>query len=345
MIYIFILLSTILNAEQPRTWIITPKVSFGTMEEPINIDIPRYKPDSTEYKVLQLALDVENVFPYDTQYESTYLSNIPQAIHAIAAKRNITYIKISALKKTGKISENENTGLLDGVNITNQTEIELIKLENANRKELFDTISKYLKLSSSDQEKTPKLYAQAIKYQKYYALSSEPMFTLQQDTNILTSMASSYKFKTVWDGFINVLNDEKLTLEKTDINLSEGTLSPRYKCGTEDKSFIIRLCAIKENKLLNCKNAPTNESLYSYVSNGTLIWIEGTKDKNKTLILAADTNEYEELKYCKGEPKKFDLLEKLSSKLIAEDPNTKIEEQKKQAESKQTDKIKKQTKK
>ncbi|MEI6093291.1 MAG: hypothetical protein WCQ47_06375 [bacterium] len=335
MIYILLLISSILNAaEQPREWVITPKVSFGTMEEPINIDIPRYKPDSIEYKILQLVLDVENVFPYDTQYESTYLSNIPQVLHSIAAKRNLTYMKISALKKAGKATENEITGFLDSAATTSPTEMDLIKSENANRKDLYEAISKNLKLSTSEQEKTPKLYAQAIKYQKYYALSSEPMFTVQQDTNILTSMASSYKLKTVWDGFISVLNDEKLVLEKTDINLSEGTLSPKYKCTTEERSFLIRLCAIKENKLLNCKNAPTNESLYSYVSNGTLIWIEGAKDKNKTLFLADNANEYEEIRYCKEEPRKFNLLEKLSSKLIAEDPSTKLDLEKAKKQSK-----------
>ncbi|MEI6080065.1 MAG: hypothetical protein WCQ53_05485, partial [bacterium] len=149
----------------------------------------------------------------------------------------------------------------------------------------------------------------------------EPVFNAQQDTHILTSMASSYKFKGVWDELINVLNDEKFTMEKADINQSDGMIAPRYKCGTDEKSFVIRLCTVKEKKLSSCKNGPKDESLYSYVNNGTLIWVEAAKDKAKTLLIADESSEFEEIKYCKGDARKFDLLEKLSSKLIAADPN------------------------
>ena len=321
MIYILLLVS-ILGAEPTKQqWIVTPKVSFGAMDEPVNIDIPRYKPDTVEYKILQLALDMENVFPYDTQYESTYLSNVPQSLHAMAAKRNTIYMKIAAAKRAGRVAENDGTGLLDASASATPAEMEVVTAENENRKELYALISKYLKLSSSEQDKVSKIYGQAIKYQKYYAVSSEPVFNAQQDTHILTSMASSYKFKGVWDGLINVLNDEKFTMEKADINQTDGIISPRYKCGADEKSFVIRLCTVKEKKLSSCKNGPKDESLYSYVNNGTLIWIEAAKDKTKTLLIADESSESEEIKYCKGDTRKFDLLEKLSSKLIAADPN------------------------
>ena len=320
MIYMLLLIS-FLGAQPSRQWIAAPKVSFGAMEEPVNIDIPKYKTDTAEYKIIQIALDLESVFPYDVQYESTYLSNTPQTLRAIAAKRNTNYMKIAAAKKAGKATENDTTGLLDTSSLATPAEVDVVNTENTDRKELYELISKFLKLSSTDKDKVAKLYAQAIKYQKYYALSSEPIFTVQQDPHILTSMASSYKHKTVWDGLVNVLNEEKFTLEKADINQSEGTLTPKYKCAAEDRSFVIRLCTIKDKKLSSCKNAPKDESLYSYVNNGSLIWVEGAKDKDKTLILTGESNESEEIKYCKGEDKKFDILEKLSSKLIAADPN------------------------
>ncbi|MCX6113418.1 MAG: hypothetical protein NTY22_09120 [Proteobacteria bacterium] len=321
MIYILLLFSFLNAAEPSRQWIVTPRVSFGAMNEPVNIDIPRYKPDTVEYKILQQALDLESVFPYDVQYESTYLSNIPQSLHDIASKRNTTYMKIAATKKAGKAVENDTTGFLDASTLATPAETEVINTENANRKELYSLISKYLKLNATEKEKVAKLYAQAIKYQKYYALSGEPVFTVQQDTHILTSMASSYKYKTVWENFVNVLNEEKFILEKADMNQPEGMMLPKYKCGTEERRFVIRLCTIKDKKLSGCKNSPKDESLYSYVNSGTLIWIEGTKDKDKTLILTDESNESQEIRYCKGETKKFDLLEKLSSKLIAADPN------------------------
>ncbi len=316
-----LLLISFLGAQPSRQWVATPKVSFGAMEGPVNIDIPKYKPDTVEYKIIQVALDMESVFPYDIQYESTYLSNTPQTLRESASKRNTNYIKIAAAKKAGKATENDATGLLDASASATPTEIDVINTENTDRKELYELISKFLKLSSTDKDKVAKLYAQAIKYQKYYALSSEPVFTIQQDPHILTSTVSIYKHKTVWDGLINVLNEEKFILEKSDINQAEGTLTPKYKCGTEPRTFVIRLCTIKDKKLSSCKNAPKDESLYSSSNHGTLIWIEGAKDKDKTLVLTGETNESEEIKYCKGEDKKFDILEKLSSKLIAADPN------------------------
>jgi hypothetical protein len=302
-----------------RQWIVTPRVSFGAME-PINIDIPKYKPETSEYKILQIALDIENVFPYDVQYESTYLSNISSDLRAITSKRNATHMKVAAAKKAGHVLENETTGLLDASELATPAEKELMAAENANRTELYSLIAKRLRLGSSDKGKVSTIYAQAIKYQKYYALSDEPVFTEQKDAHILTSMASSYKFKTVWDGLVKVLEEEGFTLEKGDSDAAKGTLSPRYKCGSDDKSFMVKLCTIKSNKLSSCKNGPKDESLYSYVSDGTLIWVEGAKDKNKTLVIADDKSEFEEIKYCKDEPRKFDLLEKLSSKLIATDP-------------------------
>ncbi len=139
-------------------------------------------------------------------------------------------------------------------------------------------------------------------------------------------------------------------------NEKDGILDIGYKCDSDEATFTMRICTINNSKLSSCRNAPKDKSLYSYVDKGTLIWVEAgnlepviekdkksrrsKRSKRKLLTLIVPeytTGEFQDTVYCKNEPRKFDIMEKLSAKLISVDPELKkdgkepaVEEEKKE---------------
>jgi hypothetical protein len=310
-----------------RNWVAMPRVSFGTMDA-MKVDIPKYKSDSVEHKILQLALDIENVFPYDAQYKETYLSSIPKKLHDNTEKRNSDYMKIAAAKKAGSIFENSETGLLEASSKASTDELTSMNQENINRANLYALMGSALRLRKSDKAKVAKIYAEAIKYQKYYVLSGEPDFSEKEDSGIFTSTASIYDSKLVWTELEKVIKDEEF-LSLKDSDEKDGIMDLAYKCGDDDASFRIRICAIKNSKLGSCKNAPKDKSLYSYVDKGTLIWVEAEKKSKQLTLIVPEytTGEFQDIRYCKNESRTFDLIDKLSARLISKEKEASVKKE------------------
>jgi hypothetical protein len=282
--------------------------------------VPNYKKDSLEYKILQIALDIENLIPttIDPKYEDYFLINIPSEFHINFKARNKIYKDIKELKENGKATELDD-GLLTATDSSLTSEKDLITNENNLRKELFVLIAKNLKVKDTTKNinMVSKVYSNAIKYQKHYALveynSSGISF---KDSTVLTSMASSYSFKVILDNLISLLKDEDYIIDENKSDNASSTLMTSYTCEGKKKekvNFVIKICSIKEKKLLNCKDN-LHENLYSYVTDGAVIWVEKSK-KLPTLSFSTEESEEQKLLVCKD--MEFDIFEKLSEKLIS----------------------------
>jgi len=292
-------------------------------------DAPQYKADSVEYNIQQTALNIEAVLPtkiVNPDYKDAYLdvAKVPKSIRDNFTKRNELYNEINKMKLFGKAKELD-TGYLEAVEGTSAEEADKIKKENEYRKELFDLIATDLKLKTKDKAKIPAIYAEVIKYLKDYSVSTTSVSASknQQTTNVFASMPSIYKYKTVWDAVIKVLSEEKFTIVKRDKEKfsSEGAITVEYKCGTEGRFFVIKLCEIKKKKPVKCKDeAAKDDRLYSSLDEGTMIWVEKGKEKNKDKTLIVDDQNL--IKFCTGEDRVFDVLEKLSGLLLNQTSQT-----------------------
>ncbi|MFH1223307.1 MAG: hypothetical protein V1647_03070 [Pseudomonadota bacterium] len=285
-------------------------------------DAPQYKPETVEYKIQQMALNIEAVLPtriVNLDYKDAYLdvANVPKTIRNNFMSRNSIYNDIYKLKLLGKAKELD-SGELETLKKASKEEEELIKKENTYRSELFDLISLNLSLKSADKAKVPTIYAEVTKYLKDYSVStSTAQNKTHQETNVLVAMPSIYDYKTVWDKLIKVLLEEKFVIEKKDKERkgTDGTMTVKYKCGTEDRAFIIKLCTIKNKKPVKCKgDQAKDDTLYSTLDKGTMLWVE--KGKGKTLIVD-EMSPDKDIKFCAGEERVFDILEKLSAALLA----------------------------
>jgi hypothetical protein len=323
---IIISLITVFSATaHARFWYVPPVISYGEMKKSTADDnIPRYKQGTTEYGVLQLSLDIENLLPtyIDPQYEKIFLDNIPPALHTVVKSRNKRYADIKRLKDEGSILENSD-GLLKTSNSVAPAGIkDMIKDENADRTEMFAKMCANYKLAGKDCEIVSTVYAQGVKNHKYYALIEENSSKNVDISSSLTSMASNYNYRKVWMALISILKSENLTVERTDSDDIKGIITPHYLCnGKEKRSFVLKLCAVKNQKLVDCiHQKKETDGLYAPIQDGTMIWVEN--DSSKSLI-TAEAKEQEEIYMCKGSSQKFELLEKLSIQLLANDDTRK----------------------
>lgn len=305
----------------PRTWII-PKISHGEVKD--SVSIPEYSKDSIEFKILQLALDVENIVrshTIDAKYKDAYFSNLPKskALEENCLKRNKNYSILDNLKMTSSIDE-DGKGFLTSKKALNKTEAKILEDENINRNELFKILCDVLTLDKEKVcPKVPEIYAQSIINFKIYALK-ETNTNQATDNTFLTYMVSNYSYEVVMKTLKNMLKEQNFFLN-TKLDLKTNVLVPQYYCVNDEfnnsskeaaYSFIVKLCTVKTNKITNC----TLDGDYFKnvaIENGTLIIVSKAKD-GKTLSYSNDKTEDLEIMLCKKS--KFTLIEDLSQRLL-----------------------------
>lgn len=293
-----------------------------TENSSIATQAPQYKPGTIEYKIQQIALNIESVLPskiINPDYKEAYLdtAGVPKEMRDNFMSRNTLYNDIIKIKIMDKAKENTN-GLLEAVPTASIEDNDKIKAENTLRTDLFALIVKNLNIKSDqDKAKVPSIYAEAIKYLKDYSLNAQQV-PQKKDLWFITSITTIYKYDTVWDTLLKVLKDEEYILEKNAANKNKGSINVKYKCGQEERTFDLKLCALKENKLHNCKDIK-DDDVTTKVPDGTVVWVQKGKDKDKTLIVSEETLGDQNVKLCKDDSRVFDVLEKLSGILIDSD--------------------------
>jgi len=303
------------------------------IETPSTTPPPQYKSDTIEYKIQQLALNIESVLPskmINPDYKEAYLNTagVPKGMRANFMSRNMIYNDIIKIKIMDRAKETSN-GLLEVTTTASIEDNEKIKLENNFRIELFALIAKELNIKNEqDKNKVSTIYAEAIKYLKDYSLTVPATSTEKKETKVIASITSIYKQDAVWNALINALKEENYILEKNAIDRSNGSINVKYACAQEERSFLMRLCVIKGSKLYKCKEAKDDE-LSASVPEGVIVWVEKGKDKDKSLIVAEDTLGDQNVRLCKDDNRGFDVLEKLSGSLIEADNAKNAKTQKK----------------
>ena len=297
---------------------------------------PQYKVDTIEYKIQQVALNIESVLPskiINPDYKDAYLdtAGVPKEMRNNFMSRNALYNDVIKMKIMDRAKENPN-GLLEGTIAVTVEDSEKIKMENNFRTELFALIVKHLNLrTEQEKNKVPTIYAEAIKYLKDYSLTAPAAPAQKKETKVIVSITSIYKQDAVWDALIKVLKDENYVLDKNAIDKGNGSINVKYNCAQEERTFVVRLCVLKESKLYKCKDAKDDE-LYASVPEGVIVWVEKGKDKDKSLIVAEETLGNQNIKLCKDDERIFDVLEKLSGSLIDADNAKKEKTEKKTKE-------------
>jgi len=304
------------------------------VEAPATTPPPQYKTDTIEYKIQQVALNIESVLPskiINPDYKDVYLdtAGVPKEMRDNFMSRNVLYNEIIKIKIMERAKELPN-GLLEATSTASVEDGDKIKLENNLRTELFDLIVKHLNIKNEqDKNKVPTIYAEAIKYLKDYSLTAPAPSVSKKETKVIASITSIYKQDAVWDALISVLKNENYILDKKAIDKSQRVINVKYNCAQEERSFIMRLCTIKDSKLYKCKDTKDTELSVS-VTEGIIVWVEKGKDKDKSLIITEDTVGFQNVKLCKDDDRVFDVLEKLSGSLIDAD-NAKKEKTEKKA--------------
>jgi hypothetical protein len=321
------------NAKQDLTK--TTTTLSQDVEAPSTTPPPQYKTDTIEYKIQQVALNIESVLPskiINPDYKEAYLdtAGVPKLMRDNFTSRNAIYNDIIKIKIMEKVKELP-SGLLESNATASTEENDKLKIENNLRAELFALIVKHLNIKSEqEKKKVPTVYAEAIKYLKDYSLTIPAPAAQKKETQVITSITSIYKQDAVWDTLLKVLKDENYIIDKNAIDKSKGSINVKYNCTQEERTFVMRLCAIKESKLYKCKDA-TDSDLYVAVPEGVKVWVEKGKDKEKSLIVMENTTVGDQsVKLCKDDVRVFDILEKLSGSLIEAD-NAKKEKTEKKA--------------
>lgn len=296
---------------------------------------PQYKADTIEYKIQQIALNIESVLPskiINPEYKEAYLdtAGVPKEMRNNFMSRNGLYNDINKMKIMEKAKELP-TGLLEATATALIEDNDKIKSENNFRTELFALIVKHLDIKNEqDKNKVPSVYAEAIKYLKDYSLTVPAPSAQKKETKVVSSITSIYKQDTVWEALLKVLKDENYILDKKAIDKANGSINVKYTCAQEERSFLMRLCLIKASKLYKCKDSTDNE-LYVSVPEGVKVWVEKGKDEEKSLIIMEDINiGAQSVRLCKDDDSRvFDVLEKLSGALIEADNAKKEKAEKK----------------
>lgn len=310
------------NVTPPKAKADLAKTTANYVPETVTLpaaQAPQYKPNTIEYKIQQIALNIESVLPskiINPDYKDSYLdiAGVPKEMRNNFMSRNALYNDIIKIKIVGRVKENAN-GLLEALPTAVPEDNDKIKAENALRADLFSLIVSNLNIKNDqDKAKVPGIYAEAINYLQDYSLNAQQV-PQKKDLWFITSITTIYKYDVVWDTLLKVLKEEEYILDKNAANKSKGLISVKYKCGQEERTFDLRLCALKENKLHNCKEVK-DDDVSTKVPDGTVVWVQKGKDKDKTLIVSEETVGDQNVKLCKDDSRAFDVLEKLSGTLI-----------------------------
>lgn len=315
----------------PALFALSPNPEPALKEKPV-VEKVVYPSDN---KVKELAVKIESLLSsaiIDPQYEDEYIKNadIPVSIRANFKERYKVVKDINKIKDFGRARELGN-GYIEANETASVDEKDKIKLENANREELFKLISSYLNIADEKEKASiPSIYGDVILNIKEYAVAEPVEPTKPIDNNVVSSIATSYKYKMVSDVLFKILKELDFDIDGKTQKKFEGTVTVNYKCATEQRSFIIKVCQIKGGKLIDCKDSK-NSSLYSTIDDGSMVWIEKGLDKDKTLVIPDTRSEDQSIKLCPNDVADFAILEKISSSLIEEEEKAKLkaEEEKK----------------
>jgi len=294
---------------------------------------PQYKLGTVEYRIQQIALNIEAVLPskiINLEYKDAYLdtAGVPKETRDNFMSRNALYNDIIKIKIMDKAKENPN-GLLEASSTASTEDSDKIKSENALRTELFVLIANNLNLKKEKEKgKVPIIYAEAIKYLKDYSLNTQAV-PPKRNLWFITSITTIYKYDVVWDTLLKVLKDDNYILEKKAADKSKGLIDVKYKCGQEERSFALKICTLKDNNLRNCSKDVKDEDVSTRVPDGTIVWVQKGKNKDKSLIVSEESLGDQNIKLCKDDPRPFDVLEKLSGILIEADKPAKEKSEKK----------------
>jgi len=293
------------NLILPRTWII-PKVSHGEVKDAPNIK--EYKKDTIEYKILQLALDIENLVRsnIDLKYKNVFLSVLPdnKKLHDNVLKRNKNYKTIELLKKENKIKKE--AALLKETKKLKKIEADLLNEENKDREELYKLIIQILSIEKEKETLVKEVYFQALDNFKFYSLKETSSPSSSSDSSFLSYIVSNYSFDDVLKVLKGdtknkgILEEEGFSFD-TSKDLKFNILIPTYACEKDEfnskakiknRSFIIKLCPIKDSLIQMCD---LKDDIFknTAVKNGTIIIINKNNEESyndKTLFYSSAIN-------------------------------------------------------
>lgn len=278
-----------------------------------------YKKGTVEYKILQLALDIEAVLPtklYDKEYRAKFMSLIPvpKSMHKNFTERQNLYTDVKMLIKHKYVSEQK--GFLVAHGAVTETSRKLINQENTLRKELYSLIASHLKINSTERIKQiPNIYGSAIVNLKYYImLTREP--SSMNNSKALTSMTTSYKFENVLKKLDTFAKKYSYNFRSKNILKNSANIVLEYsKCEDKPVAFNLMLCKVSHSKPI-CKNKIAKTLLEGLLlNNGVIMWIEQVQN-TQTVFLSNDKTEDKDLMFCKGQ--KFSFFDTFSQYLIKE---------------------------
>ncbi len=298
-------------------------------------------------KIKELAIKIESLLHsavIEPQYEDEYLKNtdLPQIMMENFKSRYKNFKEINKMKDFGKVNEAEN-GYLEPSESASVDEKDKAKLENLQRENLYSLIASYLNITDEkDKARIPAVYRDVMLNIKDYPLSYAATTSIKPvNDNLVSSIATSYKYKMVVGVLFKLLKELNFEFDGKTQKKFEGSVTVNYKClGSEQRSFIVKVCQIKAGKLFECKNS-ADDVLYSTIDDGSMVWIEKGPDKNKTLIIPDMRSENQSVKLCPSDTVDFGLLEKISSKLIDEENKTVADATKKKSKKNKNKKNKK----
>ena len=278
-----------------------------------------YKKGTVEYKILQLALDIEAVLPtklYDKEYKKKFMSLIPvpKSMHENFSKRQNMYTDIKTLKRHKYVLEQ--TGFLLPHGAVTDVSRNLINKENTLRKSLYSLIASHLSIKDTNTiQKVPKIYGGASVNLKYYImLTREP--SDMSSSSALTSMTTSYSFENVLKKINGFSEKYSYKLQSNIASKNKAKLVLEYdKCGAKTVSFKLILCKVSNSRPL-CESKIAKGLLDGLLlEKGALMWIEKVKGK-RTVFLSSDKTEDTDLMFCKEQ--RFSFFDTFSQYLIKE---------------------------
>jgi len=331
MLFIFTLITPLLMATSTSP---EPVVKAKPPVEKIQLNTPY------EQEIRNLAVKIESLMSsaiIKPEFEDEYLksTDLPVALRENFKLRYRSLKDVNRMKELGRVRESGN-GYLEVDEGASVDEKDKVRSENSNRTELYSLIANTLNISDEkDKTRIPFIYSDVISNIKDYAFAEDLSNTKKTNENIITSTPTIYKYDMVKNILFKTLKEQALEYDIKEQKNFNGSVTVNYKCNNAEKrSFILKLCQIKDGKLKDCKNSD-EASLYSTISDGSMVWVEKGLDKKKTFVIPDTRSEDQYIRLCPNDEQDFGFIERLSNNLILEEEQEKIriqEEKKKKAE-------------
>jgi hypothetical protein len=293
-----------------------------------------------EQEVRNLAVKIESLMSsaiIKPEFEDEYLksTDLPVVLRENFKLRYKSLKDINKMKELGRVKESGN-GFLEVDDLASVDDKDKVRSENSNRAELYNLIASTLNINDEkDKARIPFIYSDVISNIKDYTFAEDVSSAKKINENIITSTPTIYKYDMVKNVLFKTLKEQAFEYDTKEQKNFNGSVTVNYKCNNAEKrSFILKLCQIKDGKLNDCKNSD-EASLYSTISDGSMVWVEKGVDKKKTLVIPDTRSEDQYIRLCPTDEQDFGFIERLSNNLILEEEQEKIriqEEKKKKAE-------------